>query len=420
MPVPPDTRHRREAQLVRTWHLGSMFSSLQNRYFRWLWVGGLASSATYQMSTVAQGWLVYKLTGSAFALGWVSAGWSISTLILSLYGGVISDRVEKRRLLLLTRAAMAANSLVLAVVIAMGAVQIWHLAASGLLTGVLFAFMMPASTSVLMELVDREALLNANSMNSVGMGLMGIFSASLAGVLIETVGAQGVYYVMAALYLIAVLTLTRLPGGLVGTPSSGTIWRGLRDGIGYMLRSATVRSLLMLTLARVIFAMPYRTLMPKYATDVMGFDAAGLGTLMSAPGVGSLIASLAVASLGNFGGKAKMLLISGALMGGALVLFAQVPTVVVVLISLGLVGGLGQVCMITNQTLLQMNCEDCFKGRVMSMYMMMWGLTPLGTIPAGAIADALGVPIVIAVQGVLVVAIFGSILLIAPDVRRLD
>ncbi|MBM3189575.1 MAG: MFS transporter, partial [Chloroflexi bacterium] len=107
---------RWRSQLVRTWSWVSTFDSLRNRPFRWLWLGGLASSATFQMGTVAQGWLVYELTGSAFALGWVSAGWSISTLALSLYGGVMCDRLEKRGILVWSRLAMVFNSLILAVV----------------------------------------------------------------------------------------------------------------------------------------------------------------------------------------------------------------------------------------------------------------------------------------------------------------
>lgn len=120
------------------------FDALRDHNFRWLWVGQLAASATFQMGNVAQGWLVYQFTGSAFTLGWVSSGWSISILLLSLYGGAIADRLEKRDLLIWIRLAMALNNLAIALLISTGAIHIWHLAVSSLLSGVLFSFMMPA------------------------------------------------------------------------------------------------------------------------------------------------------------------------------------------------------------------------------------------------------------------------------------
>ena len=186
-----------------------------------------------------------------------------------------------------------------------------------------------------------------------------------------------------------------------------------------MARSPAIRSLLALTLVRVLFAMPYRTFMPKYATEVMGMDASGLGLLMSAPGVGSLISSVTIATRGDLSGKGRLLLLAGLVLGLALTVFAHFPILIVVLLALGVVGAASNVCMITNQTLLQMNCEEGYIGRVMSMYMMMWGLTPLGTIPAGAIADVAGVPAVITVQGLVTAVAFGATFVFAREVRRL-
>ena len=182
---------------IRVGRWPAAFDSLGNENYRWLWLGKLASSASFQMNSVAQGWLVYELTSSAFALGWVSAGWSITTFVLSLYAGVLCDRMEKRDLLIWARAGLALNYLVLAVLITTDAIQLWHLAASSLFSGVLYAFMMPAQQALLAELVDHDALLNAISLNSIGVGLMGIFAAATAGFVIERVGVEGVYLAMA-------------------------------------------------------------------------------------------------------------------------------------------------------------------------------------------------------------------------------
>jgi MFS family permease len=395
------------------------FDALQDPHFRWYWLGMLASSSTMQMGGVAQGWLVYELTSSALALGWVSAGWSISNSILSPWGGVISDRIEKRRLLLWVRGLMVLSSLAITVLVAMDVVQVWHLAGYSLFRGVLFAVLMPAQNAYLAELVDRKALLNAVSLNSVGMGLAGIFAASLAGFLIDAIGVEAVYFCIALLYLVVFLTLFKLP--LTGTSDPGTrsVWADLYDGARYLQACPVLIPLLALVFARGFLAMPYRTLMPKYAQDVMGLDASGLGVLVAAPGVGSLISSLVLASLGDFRGKGKLLLGAGVVMGLALVLFASTQVFLLVLVLLAIVGAAGTICMVTNRTLLQVNCDAPYLGRVMSAYMMMFGLTQLGTVPAGAVADRLGVPPVIAVQGALFVLTFVLVWLALPRIRKL-
>jgi MFS family permease len=372
------------------------------------------------MGTLAQGWLVYEITGSAFALGWVGAGWSISTLVLSLYGGAVADRVEKRNLLIWTRLAMALNTLAIAFLVSIGLIQIWHLVVNSLFTGVLFAFMMPADQALLSQLVGRETLLNAMSLNSVGMGLMGVFSASLAGYLVQAVGVEGAYYAMGGFYLVALFCLTRLPTSGHGGGDATSVWSDLREGVGYIWRRPLLLALLALALTRVLFAMPYRTLMPKFAQDVMAMDASGLGILMAAPGLGGLISSLGVASLGDFHSKGKLLLVAGTAVGVSLMLFAGSSSLVLALVFLGLVGAANNVCMVANNTLIQVNCDTRLRGRVMSVYMMMWGLTPLGTMPAGAVADRSGVPFVVTLQGAVLILIFLGVARLWPRIRWLE
>ena len=405
--------------LARRW---TTFDALRDRNYRWLWIGSLASSATFQMGSVAQGWLVYELTGSAFALGWVGAGWAVSALLLSLYGGAVADRVNKRDLLIWIRFGVALSMLSIALVISAGAIRLWHLAATALLHGVLFSFMMPASQAFLSDLVGQETLLNAVSLNAVGMGLMGIISATVAGYLVELLGVASTYYVMAGLYLVAVYSVTRIPRTRVRDEerSPTTVWADLREGVRYIRSHAVLPSLLGLTVILAVLAVPYNTLMPKYAQDVMGMDASGLGMLMAAPGVGGLVSSLATASLGDFRGKGKLLLASGLAFGVSLLLFASVPRLAAVLLFLGLIGAASNACMVANNTLLQVNTKDELRGRVMSVYMMTWGLVPLGTIPAGAIADRMGVPFVLSVAGGLVALVFVGVGLLSPRVRRLE
>jgi MFS family permease len=277
-----------------------------------------------------------------------------------------------------------------------------------------------AQQAIISDLVDRHTLLNAVSLNSVGMGLMGIFCASLAGVLIESVGVAGVYYAQALLYLLAIYTIVKLPLTGSANNSTNSVWGDLKDGIHYLRISPVLLVLLGLGLVRVLFVMPYRTLMPAFTRNVLGFDAAGLGLLISATGAGALLSSLALCAAGDFRGKGKLLVLAGVAVGGALALLVSVPFVAVTFLFAALVGAFNNVAMVINNTLVQGNSEIVYRGRVLSVYMMMWGLTPLGTIPAGALADRFGVPTVVAIQGIIVVALFIGAALVRPEIKRMD
>ena len=396
------------------------FDALKDRHFRWYWLGMLASSSTMQMGSVGQGWLVYQLAGTAMALGWVSAGWSITNSILSPWAGVLSDRVEKRTLLLWVRGLMVISSLVVAALIALNVIQVWHLAVYSLFRGILFAVLMPAQNAYLSELVGRKTLLNAVSLNSVGMGLAGIFAASLAGLLIDSIGVEAVYFGIAVLYLLVFLTMLKLPRTGATDPGTRSVWSDITDGAKYIQIRQALVPLLAIVFIRGLFTMPYRTLMPKYAQDVMHLDASGLGILVAAPGVGSLISSLTLASLGDFQGKGKLLLGSGIALGASIALFANTQVFALVLILLAIVGAAGNICMVANRTLLQVNTDTSYLGRVMSAYMLMFGLTQLGTIPVGAFADRFGVPVVLGVLGSLFVLIIILIWVTQPRIGKLE
>lgn len=405
--------------LISIWRRYTLFDSLRNRHFRWFWLGRLATSATMQMGSVAQGWLAYQLTGSALSLAGVTAARSVARLIFSLWGGALADRLEKRQLLISTRAAMIVNALAIAVLISTGNIRVWHLVVYSFLSGVISSLMMPAQKAFLAYLVGPKLLLNALSVTSVGRGLLGILGASLAGLAIDWIGVQSIYFCVAAFYVLALYSLTRLP--LAGISSSGTasVWSDLREGLQYLKVRSVLVPLLGITFVRTVLGWSYRTLMPVYAEEELGFSATGLGILLAAPSVGSLLSSLALASLGNSQIKGKILLGATMLTGLSLVAFSNTRLLALVLLFLVLIGAARNAGMVTNQTLLQVNCEDEFRGRVMATYMMVLGLIPLGTIPASAAADIIGVPWVLTVQGAILAAIFLILWLTKPSIRKL-
>lgn len=371
------------------------------------------------MDGVAQGWLVYELTGSALSLGWVSAARSVTMLIFSLYGGVLCDRFQKRSILFWVRAARLVTHVAIAVLVSAGAIRVWHVALRSLLSGMLVALIVPAERAIVPELVDREMLLNAVSLTSIATGLMGILAAGVAGFLIDLIGVGGVYYAIVVFHVLTMIVVAQLPTTDNTGATSTSVWSDLVRGVRYVLQRRELTTLLIFSMALAVFARPYQTFMPKFAKEVMGFQAAGLGLLMAAPEMGSLVSSLIMASLKTFRKKGWLLLTSGIALGLSLVVFANLRFLPLVVLFLALIGAMNSICLITNQTLSQTYSSDGFQGRVMSLNSMMGGLTMLGTLPAGAIADWLGVPIAVSMLGILLVVVCVGIVCLKPGLRRL-
>ena len=382
------------------------FDALRSRPFRWYWVARMSSLAAFQMDAVAQGWLVYELTGSALTLSWVSACRSIAMLLISPYGGLLSDRLERRSIMVWTRWLRLLAHLAIAVLTSLGAIQVWHLALHSLVAGVLIALSMPSDRAMVPDLVERRALLNAFAFSAVAMGMMGMLASWAAGLLIDATGVAVIYFVIVAFHLATGIVVSQLPKNLGARKVSRSMWLELSDLVRYVSRREALLTLLGLALATVVFGWPYRTLMPTFAKEVMGFGAAGLGLLTAAPQLGGLISALAMAALGRYQAKGKLLLAGGVLLGASILLFGNVRVLWLVLPLLALAGAMSNVCMVMTQTLLQVNVEDRFLGRVMSLQIMVYGLAPLGTLPAGAIADRVGVPAVVSALGALLIVTF--------------
>jgi len=361
------------------------------------------------MDGVVQGWLVYELTGSAVALGWVSASRSITLLLFSLYGGVLSDRFPKRSVLIWVRWVRLAAHLAIAVLVSLGAIRVWHLALRSLLSGLLLALIMPAERSIVPELVDRRTLLNAMALTSIATGLMGMLAAWAAGIAIDALGAGAVYYAIVAFHFLTLLVVARLPTVWPERPPAGSIWSDQADAARYVWRQPALLALLGLALATVVLGRSYETLLPKFASGQLGLAASGLGLLVATRQLGSLVSSVAVALLGRFQSTGKLLLTAGAISGAALILFGNVHLLGWVIALLALAGAGNTVCLVTTQALLQVNAEQRLLGRVMSLQIMMSGLAPLGTLPASYLADRAGVPIAVSVQGAALLAVFGLV-----------
>jgi len=401
------------------------FSSLKNPVYRLYYGGMLGQMASMNMQLIARSLLIYRLTGSAAILGGMSLAHAIPLLFLSLFGGVIADRVQKKYVMLIGQVASAVVSLGVAFALTLGYLSAertgswWILVVASLLQGTIMGLMMPSRQAIVREIVSEEQLMNAVALNTLGMNFLRLLAPAVTGFLIDAFNFAAVYYAMTGMYLMSVVFIVFMP--LTSTMTlrgSGTL-ADIREGLLYIRRETTIFLILVFTLFIVLLSMPYMFMMPIFADDILKVGATGMGVLISVSGIGAIIGSLALASLPNKK-RGGMLLVSGLILGLALVGFSFSSSWYLSLALIAFVG-LGQTGRMTlGNTLLQYYTEDKYRGRVMSLYMMEFGLTSFGTFAVGLMAEAMGVQW--ALGGFAMVLVFMSILALAfvPRIRRLD
>lgn len=420
------------------------FHSLRSRNYLWFWLSLLASFAGLQINVIARGWLVWELTGSAFFVGIVSFSFGIPMLLFSLLGGAIADRVAKRGLLQISQAFQGVIALLIAILVTTGMIAFWHLAAAAACTGLAFCFDGPARQAMIPELVGRRALLNAIALNSSAMNLMRVLGPTLGGVLLVAIGSAGVFFIVVGFYVAAFAALSMLSISktvqkphMVDEPSFvpvradfgsqsrsftlvRSVWADVAEGVSYIRRSPLLVSLLALAFVPLAFGLPHQVLLPVFADDVLGVGEFGYGMLMAASGVGALIASLGIASLGDYRRKGILLLVLALGFGVTLVGFGLSESYVLSLALLVAVGLSSTGYMTLNATLIQMNVTPGMLGRVMSIYMLTIALMPMGAMPLGALGDLIGVGTAVAGGGVIVFLFGLAVLFLRPNLRRLE
>ena len=401
---------------------GRVAQALHYAPFRWFLLGRVAASATIYMRNVAQGWLIYYLTGSALSLGWVRTAMSLMTLLLSPLGGVVADRVERRTILIWGRVILVFSSFIIAWLIFTDRAEVWHIALAAMVDGAVFSFVMPAQETIYPELVDNETLLNAVSLDSVVSGLMGIIGAAAAGLLIEAVGAGGVYVGLALLFIFAGYTHFRLPkiGKRTQEKAPGPARAGFKDGIRYLFARPVLVTVVMLGLARVFFAESASTFLPVYAEVDLNLSASGFGLLTSFMTAGGLSVSLVTAWMGNTRRKGRLLLTAVFGLGSVLIGMALVSTLPLSYLFVFLLGGALSLGRVMQNTVLQTHVEQAYRGRINSIARALAGISPLWVLPAGMLADRHGVLLIFGIQGAVMLTVYLGLLLSGSKVKRLS
>lgn len=396
------------------------FTSLKNPGYRWYFAANFCQMASMNMQMLARGWLMYILTGSPLALGGLMLANAAPQLLFSIFGGVIADRLPKKMVMIVGQFGSALGTLIIAVFISLGTVTWVHVVAVAVFQGTIMALMMPSRQSVIPEIVGRDGIMNAVALNTAGMNMNRLLAPAAAGVIIELFGVGGVYYIMTALYLGAVLFLLPLKVPGTARPSERrSVWTDTLAGISYIRGNRTISVLLILTLVAVVLSMPYIILLPVFAKDVLNIGAGKLGILMSLSGAGALAGSVAIASMREK--KRGLLFLHSTLLSAlALVFFALSESYLLSLFIILFVG-LGQAGrMALSNTLLQAYTEEQYLGRVMSVYLMEFGISNVGTAAVAAMAEFVGVQWAIGSTAFALVLVCIGYYVFVPRIRHLD
>ncbi|HEV8716097.1 MAG TPA: MFS transporter [Candidatus Binatia bacterium] len=377
--------------------------ALRHRNFRIYFLSMLVSFTGTWMQRVAQSWLVYRLTGSAWWLGMIGFAGQIPVFVLALVGGVLADRYHRYRLILLTQTLAMIQALVLAVLTLTNQVTVGALLVLALLLGLINALDMPTRQSFVVELVGREDLMNAIALNSSVVNSARIVGPALAGVLVAWLG-EGLCFLLNGLSYVAVIVgLLRMQ--LHHNPAErpvGSPLTHLQEGFAYVRGTRPVRALLLLLALVSLCGFPYMVLMPIFADRILGGGPRTLGILMGAAGVGALGGALALAARRQVQGLGRIVALSVATTGVMLMLFSFSRTLLLSTVLVALIGCTLMLQMAASNTLLQTMVVDRLRGRVMSFYSLsLIGMAPFGSLGAGVVATHIGAPDTVAVGGAL-------------------
>lgn len=346
------------------------------------------------MDQVARGWLIYSITHSPLQLGLATAIRGTPLLLFGIVAGVLADRSDRKLQLIIAQGTNAVLSAVLATLVLLGRVEVWHIYVTAFLAGSVQAFQQPARQTLISDLVGDHRLMNAIALNSSVMNICRMIGPTVAGILIAVSGAQGSYYAEAILYSIATLWTAQIhvparpPADASATRSSFVA--STTAGIAYVARERNIRALMLLALGPLTLAMPYASLIPVFAEDVLHGGAQLQGLLLTFGGLGAFLGAVVLASLRRPSGYAWTVVVGAAAFSLALAGFAASTWIPLSLLFAAIVGVFSVTYRTQSQTLIQVLAPRHIRGRVMAVYLLDRGLVPLGTLLLAALAAALG------------------------------
>lgn len=401
---------------------GRMFVSLRYRDYRLLWSGTAAAAGGSWLQQVALSWIVYDLTNDAFLLGLLNGLRSLPFLLAGPVAGVAADRFDRRWLMIISQAVVMILAFALGTALIQGVIDTWHLFVYTLLSGLGWAFSMPVRQSLVPNLVPRRDLLNAIALSSAAFNVTRAIGPAAGGFLIAWIGAGSTFLAQGGLFLLMLwlIYMMRVPARTHHIDKTVTPWKSMVEGLVYVKQRPLIAGLLLLQLAPTLIVFPYMTLLPIFAKDIFEMGPQGFGLMLTLSGVGSMIATLGLAMAGDFRRKGLWMILAMGLQGPTLFLFSQSTWLFVSLLLLMVVGAAQMAYNTINQTIIQQLITDDVRGRIMSLYMLEFGLVPLGSFAAGATAKAVDAPTTIAIMGIMASAVALWAFLRLPQIRHLE
>ena len=394
------------------------FVSLGYRNYRLVWLGSVTEHLGEWMELAALLWLVNDLTHSPLMLTVVGSCRYLPMVIFPFLGGMVADRMDRRRLLILALLVAALLSIILAVLVKTGTVAVWHIILLSLMSGATTSFNHPARQSIVPNLIRREHLLNAISLDSASVQASRFIATPIAGYLIGSFGVVPVFGARAAGALLAICWLIyakielRPPQATTEPP-----WHNVIDGLKYVRGDVLLLSLVPLYLIPMLAQNTSNNFLPIFARDILKIGASGYGFLQAAPGLGALASLIGLAALPLYRLKGSILFFACGILGIAFVLFSVSSRTVLSLMLLVIIGGMITLFMTINSALIQSHVSDAMRGRVMSLREIANGLGPAGSLIFGAIAEQSGAPFALELLGILCVAASLSLALLLARVR---
>lgn len=399
----------------------SRLQALRYPNFRWFWISTSGQAMAQGMQFLILGWLVLELTGSTSQLGLTIFFYGIPNLTLVLFGGIFADRINRRKLLLFSQFGVTVIMFVMAALTVADLVAVWQIYAASFLLGTLHAINMPTRLAMVVNLVDREDIMNAVVLNAAVMNAGRIVGPAIAGFIIDLTDLGPALFVNASGYLAATACILMIRNFTQATPDRrGNMLGDLRDGLAYFARTPVVFTIVGIGFTFGFFGMPHMQVMPAFAREVLTATAGEAGLLMTAAGMGSLAANVILTLLGNF--RRKYLLLIGALLlfEGALFAFAWsqwfwVSWAILLFVGMGSIGYIS-----LGTTVLQLTVPQELQGRVMSLWYVSAGFMFIGSLPMALVADLVSWPVALAGGATICFAFTLWLAILRPTLRRLE
>ncbi len=379
---------------------GLLTSLVRYRPYRFLWSSAVLTQIGQWMLQITLGWVMLQLTDSAAYVGLIGFASGLPFILVSIPAGVLIDRIDRRRILLISNAVALVVGFGLALLVSLGHVQPWQLLLAALLNGCALAVNNATIQTMVPSYVEREHLQNAIAVMSAGQNSTRILGPSLGGPAIALLGAAGALYVQSAVLLAALLITLLLPS-VKPVIRTLDIWRNIGEGLRFVARSPVLSGLIILAAVPSLLIFPYVQLLPIYARDILHIGAGGLGLLLSAGGTGAVVGSLVVAGPIKLKRPGLIMLLGACAYVFFTLAFAYSVWVIATVLLLFGCGFIGSAFMSLNNTLLHVHLTDQMRGRVMGIYTLTWGMSTLGAWPMGILGDVIGVPSAVATGSIL-------------------